>query len=68
MVYHTFVMNDNLLVKLSETFGSIDNGKEWIKRPCQSLNGRKPVDLVTTPQGLKEVLSVLGRIRHGIFS
>lgn len=60
-------LDGNLLVQLDETFGSIENGKEWIKRPCQSLNGRKPIDLVTTPQGLKEVLSILGRIRHGIF-
>ncbi|WP_152909300.1 MbcA/ParS/Xre antitoxin family protein [Mariprofundus ferrooxydans] len=61
-------MDDNLLVKLHKTFGSIESSDEWMNRPCLPLNGRKPIDLVATPEGLVEVLSILGRIRHGIFS
>jgi len=61
-------MDDDFLVNLNKTFGSLENGEKWMKRPCRSLNEQQPIDLIATPEGLVEVLAVLGRIRHGIFS
>ncbi len=33
-----FMMDDAFLVNLNKTFGSLENGEEWMKRPCRPLN------------------------------
>jgi len=41
---------------------------KWIERPNRALNEKKPIELSKTDAGLSEVLQLLGRIEHGVFS
>ena len=50
------------------TFGSMENAKEWMSRPCLPLGNYRPIELLDTDAGTTEIEAVLGRIRHGVFS
>lgn len=41
---------------------------DWLKRPNRALGGARPLDLLDTEIGGENVLDVLGRIEHGVFS
>lgn len=58
----------NVLKSAADSLGSIENGVAWMHRPCQPLGGQTPINLLDTEAGTSEVVDVLGRIRHGIFS
>jgi len=58
----------NVLKGAADTLGSIENGVAWMHRPCQPLGGQTPINLLDTEAGTSDVVDVLGRIRHGIFS
>ena len=47
-----------------------DKGKAvaWMSRPNKALGGRTPEELAHTEIGGREVLSLLGRLEHGVFS
>jgi putative toxin-antitoxin system antitoxin component (TIGR02293 family) len=49
-----------------ETFGSRQKAGSWLRRPTTVLAGEKPLDLLDTDEGAREVETVLGRIAHGI--
>ena len=46
-------------------FGNVDKALRWMKREVPSLGGRRPVDLVRTEIGTREILSALDRIEYG---
>jgi len=41
---------------------------DWLKRPNRALGGARPLDLLDTDIGAENVLDVLGRIEHGVFT
>ncbi len=55
-----------LLAGAEETFGSSEKAGLWLRRPTQALAGERPLDLLDTEEGAREVEVVLGRIGHGI--
>ena len=57
-----------VLKDASDTLGGIENASAWIRRPCRPLGDQNPIDLLDTEAGTSEVVDVLGRIRHGVFS
>ena len=50
-----------------EVFGDKDIFKDWMITDIIALGNKKPIDLIDTPEGIQSVLTVLGRIEHGIF-
>jgi putative toxin-antitoxin system antitoxin component (TIGR02293 family) len=46
-------------------FGDVEKALRWLRRDVPSLGGRKPVDLLRTEIGTREVLSALDRIEFG---
>ena len=42
--------------------------KTWLESPVLALGNKKPLDLLASSIGREEVLNVLFRIEHGIFS
>ncbi len=50
------------------TFGNMENAREWMSRPCAPLDNHRPIELLDTDAGTSEIEAVLGRIRHGVFS
>lgn len=40
--------------------------EQWLARPALSLNGQRPLDLLTTSPGIGAVKELLGRIEYGV--
>jgi putative toxin-antitoxin system antitoxin component (TIGR02293 family) len=55
-----------VLATADDTFGSVDKAGHWLRRPTQVLAGERPLDLLDTEEGAREVEALLGRIAHGI--
>ena len=55
-----------LLANAEETFGSREKAGLWPRRPTKALGGERPLDLLDTEEGAREVEILLGRISHGI--
>ncbi len=55
-----------LLAAAEETFGSQKKAATWLRRPTAALAGERPLDLLDTDEGAREVETLLGRISHGI--
>lgn len=51
-----------------EVLGTKEKAKEWLSTPNRALGGEKPLSLLDTDIGAKQVEEVLGRIAHGVFS
>jgi putative toxin-antitoxin system antitoxin component (TIGR02293 family) len=49
-----------------ETFGDRDKAAAWLRRPTLPLAGERPLYLLDTNEGAREVETLLGRIAHGI--
>ena len=55
-----------LLANAEETFGSREKAGLWLRHPTTALGGERPLDLLDTEEGAREVEILLGRINHGI--
>jgi putative toxin-antitoxin system antitoxin component (TIGR02293 family) len=51
-----------------ETFGDPRQALAWLTDELGILGGRAPVDLLDTEEGAQEVVRILGRIDHGVYS
>ncbi|TRO79126.1 antitoxin Xre/MbcA/ParS toxin-binding domain-containing protein [Desulfuromonas acetexigens] len=51
-----------------EVFGDEASAAEWLTTRIVALGGQTPVDTLLRANGEEEVLAILGRIEHGVFS
>lgn len=51
----------------TEVLGA-ENGKRWLHTPNRALGGQRPLELLDTDLGTRQVEEVLGRIEHGVYS
>mgnify|MGYP000941389626 CR=1 FL=1 len=51
-----------------EVFGDEASAAEWLTTRIVALGGQTPVDTLMRVGGEEEVLTILGRIEHGVFS
>jgi putative toxin-antitoxin system antitoxin component (TIGR02293 family) len=51
-----------------EVLGERASARAWVRRPNRALGSRAPFELLETDVGFQAVMSVLGRIEHGVFS
>jgi putative toxin-antitoxin system antitoxin component (TIGR02293 family) len=49
-------------------FGAEDKAAAWLRRPNRALNGERPIDLLDTDLGARQIDDILGRIEHGVVS
>ena len=54
--------------RAADVFEKSELALDWLKRPNRALGGARPLDLLDTDIGAENVLDVLGRIEHGVFS
>ena len=57
-----------VLVKATAVFGSEAEGEAWMGRPAIGLEQQRPIDLITTPEGLETVMVFLGRLEYGVYT
>lgn len=46
----------------------VESGKRWLHTPNRALGGQRPLELLDTDLGTRQVEEVLGRIEHGVYS
>lgn len=49
-------------------FGTEDKASTWLRRPNRALNNERPLRLLDTDVGARQVEDILGRIAHGVVS
>ena len=59
---------NRLLGRTVQVVGSREAAVQWLKAPRSYLRGQTPLELVVTELGTEEVLNLLGRIEHGVFT
>jgi putative toxin-antitoxin system antitoxin component (TIGR02293 family) len=57
-----------ILAKATRVFGTQDEAEQWLKRPAIGLDQQRPIDLLTTPAGVKLVEDYLGRLEYGVYT
>ena len=55
-----------VLAIAEETFTNSVKAHVWLRRPTEILGGKRPLDLLDTEEGAREIELLLGRIAHGI--
>ena len=64
----TVDVDHELLKRAVEVFGDEFIALEWLISPNYALGGQRPGDLLETSEGRQEILNLLGRIVHGVYS
>ena len=59
---------DAVIARAVEVFGSEKKSRGWLNDPNLVLADATPRSLLSTPEGVQRVLTVLGRIEYGVFS
>jgi putative toxin-antitoxin system antitoxin component (TIGR02293 family) len=48
--------------------GSQEEAEKWLERPAIGLDQERPIDLLTTPAGVKLVEDYLGRLEYDVYT
>ena len=51
-----------------DVLGTREHAGRWLQKPNRALGDVTPLDLLDTDLGAAEVVTVLGRIEHGVYS
>lgn len=57
-----------VLARASDVLGSLEDAQRWLDQPALGLDGRKPVDLLSTPEGMEMVETLLLRMDYGVYA
>jgi putative toxin-antitoxin system antitoxin component (TIGR02293 family) len=57
-----------IVAKATAVFGSRDEAQQWLRRPAIGLDQRRPLDLLTTPAGVRLVEDYLGRLEYDVYT
>lgn len=56
------------IARAEAALGDPEKAGRWVRAPNRALQGRRPLDLLSTDAGTRAVEKVLGRVEHGIYS
>ncbi|CAM3835097.1 antitoxin Xre/MbcA/ParS toxin-binding domain-containing protein [Vreelandella rituensis] len=57
-----------ILVKAEDIFIDPEEAERWMRTPAMGLEGRKPIDLITTQVGYELVDDFLTRLDYGVYT
>ena len=60
------ILHIEKLIDLGNTMFGKEGFKNWLLFKPFSLNFQKPLEMLTSYQGIQDVIDLLGRIQHGI--
>ena len=55
-----------VLRRAVEVFGDKAEAIDWMRTPIRALEYARPDSLLITPEGCDAILTVLGRLEHGV--
>ena len=58
----------DILAKAAKQLGTIDAAESWLAEPAMGLDQRRPIDLLSTPEGVQLVEEFLTRLEYGIYT
>lgn len=59
---------DEIITAAIDVLGPRANAERWLADPALGLEQRRPIDLITAPEGAQRVLDHLERLRHGVYT
>lgn len=57
-----------LLARATDLLGSQEEAERWLDRPAMALEGRRPIDLLSTPAGVELIDDYLTRLEYGVYA
>lgn len=48
--------------------GNTERMAGWLNKPARALGGKKPAELLSTPAGAEAVMTLIGRLEHGVIT
>lgn len=54
--------------RAEDVFGEPEKAALWLNRQNRLLNDQTPLEAIQTDTGLQLVMTILGRIEHGVYS
>lgn len=57
-----------VLAQATQTLGSQESAERWLNEPQIGLDGKRPVDLLTTTPGTELVEDLLTRMEYGVYT
>jgi putative toxin-antitoxin system antitoxin component (TIGR02293 family) len=57
-----------VVAQAKDTFEDVSKAGLWLQTPNRVLKGQRPIDLLDTDAGVRQVETVLGRIAYGVYS
>lgn len=57
-----------IMARASDIFGSTDLAENWLTTPAMALDGRCPIDLLSSPAGIDLVEDHLTRLDYGVYT
>lgn len=58
----------DVVAKAAEVFGTMELAEAWMSKPAIGLDGLRPVDLLSTPEGAELVKDFLGRLEYNVYT
>ncbi|WP_052659160.1 antitoxin Xre/MbcA/ParS toxin-binding domain-containing protein [Pseudomonas sp. LFM046] len=56
-----------MLERAAQILGSREKAERWMATPALGLEGRRPIDLLGSPEDLELLATFLGRIEYGVY-
>lgn len=57
-----------ILGRVTELLGSQPAAEAWLEHPAMALDGRRPIDLLSTPAGVEVLETHLTRLEFGVYT
>lgn len=57
-----------ILAKATRVLGSQDEAERWLRKPAIGLDQQRPIDLLSTPAGVRMVEDYLGRLEYDVYT
>jgi len=57
-----------LVAQATRVFSSQQEGARWFRKPAIGLGSRRPIDLVWTFDGMRQIETLLDRIDSGVYT
>jgi putative toxin-antitoxin system antitoxin component (TIGR02293 family) len=56
------------IVRLAnQVFGNPEKSRKWLNSPKRALDGRSPIEMLDSAEGVRRVEELLGRLDEGFF-
>jgi putative toxin-antitoxin system antitoxin component (TIGR02293 family) len=48
--------------------GDLDMAERWLSKPLPAIDNKIPFDFIDTPERAQQLLDIIGRLEHGVWT